>query len=129
MLVAIASGRTTEARSDEAAFWKPQKLKFLRHCITLLLMAGEPVQLLNIYRTLSSAPQDLEQVDKRAWQDGSYLYSLLLKADQQSPDHPEWPMIKTYWLTESSSISFDGRYFDPIPCACIQSVVVPVCTR
>jgi hypothetical protein len=105
MLVTIATGRRTEAKGDEATFWKPQKLKFLRNCITLLLMAGESVDLVSIYKILSSAPQDLDQVDKRSWQDKSYLYHLLIKADQKSPHHPELPMVKTYWLTEWAKLN------------------------
>ena len=101
LLVDVASiQKRTEASGSEAHFWLPQKKKLLRNAITLLLLAGHPIQLRTLYQIITDAPHFPEQTKDPQWQAKSFLFDLLRKAEEKAADHPEWELIKNYWMSE-----------------------------
>jgi hypothetical protein len=123
LLIDIASiQRRTEAIGSDADYWIPQKKRLLRNAITLLLLAGESIQLGTLYKMIVSAPKDPGQVLSPDWKQNSFLYKLLEQAEQKS-NHSEWEPTRDYWLEgrphlpsktrETIDSDFTGM-FDPL---------------
>jgi type IV secretory pathway TraG/TraD family ATPase VirD4 len=110
LLVDIASiQKRTEPSGAEDHYWLPQKKKLLRNAITLLLMAGKPVQLRTLYEMIVTAPKDPNQAESVDWQNRSMLYALLEEANKAAPDHPERKLITNYWLLERPAMPSKTR--------------------
>jgi hypothetical protein len=110
LLVDVASvQRRAEATGSEAHFWLPQKKKLLRNAITLLLLADESIQLRTLYEMIVSAPRDPQQVSLGTWQRDSYLFQLLCRAEQKASPHPEWELIRNYFLIERPNLASKTR--------------------
>lgn len=106
LLVDVASiHMRAEVGGAEAHFWLPQKKKLLRNAITLLLLASEPIQLRSLYEMIVSAPKNAEQAASADWQDKSFLFSLLERANNVAASHPEWKLIKNYWMLERPALA------------------------
>jgi hypothetical protein len=106
LLVDIASiHMRAEVGGAEAHFWLPQKKKLLRNAITLLLLAGEPIQLRSLYEMIVSAPKDRDQAQSSDWQSNSFLFGLLERANETAADHPEWKLITNYWMLERPALA------------------------
>jgi hypothetical protein len=105
LLVDIASiQKRTEPSGAEAHFWLPQKKKLLRNAMSLLLLAGEPIQLRGLYEMILAAPKSPDEVSASKWQEGSSLFHLLVRAEEKAPQSLELEMIKRYWLVERPAI-------------------------
>jgi type IV secretory pathway TraG/TraD family ATPase VirD4 len=110
LLVDIASiHMRAEVGGAEAHFWLPQKKKLLRNAITLLLLAGEPIQLRSLYEMIVSAPKDRDQAQSSDWQSNSFLFGLLERANETASDHPEWKLITNYWMLERPALAAKTR--------------------
>jgi hypothetical protein len=107
LLVDIASiHMRAEVGGAEAHFWLPQKKKLLRNAITLLLLAGEPIQLRALYEMIVSAPKDREQAASIDWQNCSFLFALLERANRTAAaNHTEWKLITNYWMLERPALA------------------------
>ena len=110
LLVDVASvQRRAEATGSEAHFWLPQKKKLLRNAITLLLLAEESIQLRTLYQMIVSAPKDPQQVCSTDWQRDSYLFQLLCQAEHKAGQHPEWELIRNYFMIERPNLASKTR--------------------
>ena len=110
LLVDVASiQRRAEATGSEAHFWLPQKKKLLRNAITLLLLAEESIQLRTLYQMIVSAPRDPQQVSSTDWQRDSYLFQLLCRAEHKAGQHPEWELIRNYFMIERPALASKTR--------------------
>ena len=101
--------KRTEASGSEAHFWLPQKKKLLRNSITLLLLAGEPIQLRTLYQLIVDAPQSAEQAASEKWQASSFLFSLLCRAEDKEGSHPEFQHVRQYWMSERALLPSKTR--------------------
>src|SRR5208282_1599720 len=101
LLVDIASvQKRTEASGSEAHFWMPAKKKVLRNSIGLLLLVDEPIQLRTLYRMIVDSPQSAEHAASEKWQSESFLFGLLVRAEEKNGQHPEFEHIRDYWMRE-----------------------------
>src|SRR6202047_702261 len=96
--------RRSEATGSEAHFWLSQKQKLMRNAITLLSLAGAPVQLKNLYKVLIESATSQLQADSEKWQTTSYVYDLLCRAEANSGKHSEFEPVKDYWLRERPAL-------------------------
>jgi hypothetical protein len=96
--------RRSEATGSEAHFWLPQKQKLMRNAITLLSLAGAPVQLKNLYKVIIESATSQLQADSEKWQTTSYVYDLLCRAEAKSGKHSEFDPVKDYWLRERPAL-------------------------
>jgi TraM recognition site of TraD and TraG len=96
--------RRSEATGSDAHFWLPQKKKLLRNAITLLLMAGEPIQLRTLYRLITDAPNSAIQAESEKWQELSFLYSSLVQAEEKTGGAGEFSLVKDYFMRERPAL-------------------------
>jgi type IV secretory pathway TraG/TraD family ATPase VirD4 len=101
--------RRTESTSAEAHFWLDQKTKLLTNSITLLMLAGEPVQLRTLYQLIVDAPRSEDQTRNATWKQNSLVWSLLTACEKKAGSHPEYVFLKRYWLKELPALHAKQR--------------------
>ncbi|MEM6260752.1 MAG: TraM recognition domain-containing protein [Planctomycetota bacterium] len=65
-------------------FWRKATDQIIRNAVDLLKFAGEPLSLTTIQQVLASAPLSLEETQSTEWQQQSFCWQCLQKANQQS---------------------------------------------
>jgi hypothetical protein len=72
-------------------------------------LAEESIQLRTLYQMIISAPRDAQQVSSSDWQKKSYLFGLVCRAEQKASRHPEWELIRNYFLIERPNLASKTR--------------------
>ena len=98
LLMDIVAVRRTAPLGNEASFWLPQKRLLCRSCLSLLLMAGEPLTLKGMNDLIQSAPNTVEEGKNADWQSRSHLFAMLERAEARSGRHSEWEPVMNFWL-------------------------------
>jgi hypothetical protein len=105
-------GDETKSSSDRTAdFFKKAAARFFRQSITLLKSAGEPVDVLNLSRIVTSFPRTPEERKSKQWQSSSYLFHLFAKAEARATEQSLLDSLEHYWLEHIAgmvSIQRDG---------------------
>ncbi|MGA8657785.1 MAG: TraM recognition domain-containing protein [Chthoniobacterales bacterium] len=110
LLVDIASVQKRAVTTGaEQEFWLPQKKKLLRNAITLLLMAEESIQLRTLNQMIVSSPTTLDHTTSPGWQENSFLFNVLERAEKRSQKHPEWDLVRNYWMYERPALEAKTR--------------------
>ncbi len=94
----IASVRRTAPIGNDASFWVPMQKLLIRNCLSLLILAGEPLSLKSMNELIQSSPGSIQETEDKRWQDKSYLYAMLEKADTRHRAHPEFSAVEKFWM-------------------------------
>ena len=115
LLTDVASIRRPDPGGGNQEFWRAERRKLLLNTLTLLLLAGEPIEIDSIYGVIDSSPQTGEQVAKddeenREWRKRSYCYGLLVEAQQRhGVNHRELQITGHYFCKERVAIHAPTR--------------------
>jgi len=104
MDVASIGSRRGESGVSDATYWASAKEKMLRNAITLLMLAKHPIKLRDIYRLIIDSPTSLAQSQDADWRRESFVFEMLSRASNRSGGHPEYDLIKDFWLRERAQL-------------------------
>src|SRR5208282_5697928 len=95
--------RSTDGGSNQA-FWAQEKAKLIRNAITLLLLAGRPIEIKSLYYVIGTSPRTADQLNSTEWCKSSFLYQMFEEAHKRNGDHEEFALVQTYFLVERLEI-------------------------
>jgi len=105
------TGHGGGGREDEG-YWRRANRQLCRNLVDLLVMATGRVNVPDMYRLLMSAPTSRKQISSQEWQQESFCYQCLLKADarRKTPQQArDLPAVVAYWLKEYPQLSDKTR--------------------
>jgi hypothetical protein len=83
--------RSAEGGGGNQGFWIAERAKLVRNGLTLLLLAGQPIEIGSLYAAIASSPRSAAQLQSEEWRKKSYLYQLLCAAQaRHGLDHDEF---------------------------------------
>jgi hypothetical protein len=100
LLVDISSVKKRSTEGGNQAFWMAERKKLVRNSISLLLLAGQPIEIRSLYNLIASSPRTLDQVKSTDWRNSSYMFSLLLSAHKLNGNHEEFGLVDNYFMQE-----------------------------
>jgi type IV secretory pathway TraG/TraD family ATPase VirD4 len=89
---------------NDAYFWVSQRRQYLDSIVTLLMLGGEEIRLVNIHRLMASTPAKPSDADNTLWQRGNYLWDTLQKAKQKHPGHEGLENTRRYFLNDLAKL-------------------------
>ena len=109
-VVEVAERKTGGAGGD--AYWQRTLKQLLRNAIDLAIIAADNVDLSTIYKIVSSAPKNLDQLNDEKWQGKSFCMELLLKGEEAEKNirqKSDFELVTSYWLEEFPSLANETR--------------------
>lgn len=90
-------------------YWQRAMKQLLRNAIDLLAIAKRNVSLPDLYRLVTSAPQNIEQCYSADWQRQSLCFQCIVEADERNDKDPiqehALKLSSEYWLSEFPTIA------------------------
>lgn len=111
VLEACKSSSSGEGR-EEGSYWQRATEQLVRNALELLVLAYDRISIAEIYRLVNSAPQSLEQVRSKSWQQSSHCLQALAAASKKgkSPRQAaDYALIADYFLQEFPALSSRSR--------------------
>lgn len=102
----------SQGNREHDAFWRNAGARLLRCATDVLILAGRPVTVRDLYRVVLSAPQSLDDVKSPEWQDRSYCFGCFTAADKRprSPgQRADYEVVADYFLKEFPALSEKTR--------------------
>lgn len=99
-------------KADSEPYWRLSVRQLIRNFVGLLIQARGTVTFSDLYRAIMSAPQSVEEVASKAWQDSSLCFRLLREAEQRlktESDSREFELIADYVLGELPKLASRTR--------------------
>ena len=113
LLEVMERGESGGGRNE--AFWRRSMNQRIRNTAEVMIVAGEPLSVEAMHRFMLSAPATHEEVQSRAWQEGSYCYQLIQRVLDGRYDalsargRSDFDLAALYWLCEQISIPDETR--------------------
>ena len=86
--------------------------QLLRNSIDLAVIAAEDIDLVSLYRIVTSAPRSVAEADDAKWQKGSVCYGLLEVAETKAREikrEADFELTRDYWLKEFPGLAVETR--------------------
>lgn len=99
----IAQRGQPQSGNGDNQYWKQAQDQLARNEIELLIMADEPVSIPNLYKLIVSSATSEAMAQSPAWQEKSYLYQCLEKADKRhsnSERSKDLELVLDYFMSE-----------------------------
>jgi hypothetical protein len=97
---------------DDGTYWKRATKQLLRNAVDLLLLAGKPVSVPDLYRVVISAPTSAAQKRSAEWQAQSLCFQALSTADKRersARQQADLEVVADYWLCEFPELADKTR--------------------
>jgi hypothetical protein len=100
LLTDVSSINNRAPEGPNQGFWVAEKKKLVRNAVSLLLLAGRPIEIRSLYDMIASSPKTAEQARSTDWRSSSYLFQLLTSAHKLNAKHEEFDMVDHYFMQE-----------------------------
>jgi hypothetical protein len=100
------------AGREEDGYWRKASTQLLRNAVDLMLLAEEPLTMVNLYHLVISAPTSKEHLKSEAWRKASYCLHLLERADElvgSRSAKEDFSLVTDYFVGEWPELSEKTR--------------------
>lgn len=111
---------------EDASYWRQATRALLRNCIDLLGMSTGTVSIPDLHRVVLSAPTSLEQMRSKEWQERSFCFGCLGKADKR-PKSPreaqDFELVADFFMVQWPTLAEKTRSVIVSTCASMIDVL------
>ncbi|MCA9245134.1 MAG: TraM recognition domain-containing protein [Phycisphaerales bacterium] len=97
---------------EDDGYWRRALRQLLRNLVDLLIIAGRPISVPELYRLVVTAPVSLEQATSDDWKAESFCFKCLREADaraKSASQERDFELVADYFLLEFPGLSEKTR--------------------